>query len=147
MIYRPQYFDLEELACPHIYKKFGVICWQFFDEKLLITIDWLRKSLNKPIFVNSWQIGGSYSQRGFRCIQCPLVKSAYTQGRVYVSPHMTGEAVDFDVRGMTATEVRLWLGKHEDKLPFPVRIEKSVNWVHLDTRDNFEGRKITYFNP
>jgi len=149
MIYIPEYFDLQELACPHIFKKFGKVTWQFFDPRLLKTLDWLRESLNKPIFVNSWQIGGKFTQRGFRCIQCALVKTAYTQGRVYVSPHMEGQGADFDVKGMTATEVRLWLGKNEDRLPYPIRLEKNVDWVHLDVRDatTKPDQKIVYFNP
>jgi len=149
MIYIPEYFDLQELACPHIFKKFGKVTWQFFDPRLLKTLDWLRESLNKPIFVNSWQIGGSLDERGFRCIKCELVKKAIEEKRLYVSPHMTGQGADFDVKGMTPTEVRLWLGKHEADLPFAIRLEKNVDWVHLDVRDatTKPDQKIVYFNP
>lgn len=149
MIYIPEYFDLEELACPHVFKKFGKVTWQFFDPRLLMLLDWLRNSLKRPIFVNSWQIGGNLDERGFRCIKCDLVKNAISENRLYVSPHMTGQAADFDVKGMTPTEVRLWLGKNESKLPFPIRLEKNVDWVHSDVRDatTKPDQKIVYFNP
>lgn len=147
MIYKPQYFSLDELVCPHVYGIFGDIAWQFFDSRLLITIDLLREKFNKPIYVNDWQIHGEFDERGFRCIQCDLVKKAIRYKRLYVSPHMTGQGVDFDVEGLLAEEVRQWIIKNERILPYSIRLERSVNWVHLDTRDNFEGKKIVLFNP
>jgi len=147
MICKPTYFSLDELVCPHVYDKFGDIAWQFFDPRLLITIDLLRDKLNKPIFVNDWQVHGEFDERGFRCLQCSLVRKAIKDKRLYVSPHMTGQGVDFDVEGLVAEEVRQWIIKNQKILPYPVRLEKNVGWVHLDTRDNSDGRKITLFNP
>jgi hypothetical protein len=108
MIYEPIFFDLEELACPHTFKKFGKTCWEFFDSRLLVTIDTIRQRIGKPIFVNNWKDGPTnyFDERGFRCIQCDLVKKAIADSRLYVSPHMTGQAVDFDVEGLVAEEVR-----------------------------------------
>lgn len=146
MIYKPEYFELHELMCPHVFKKFGEIAWQFFDERLLITLDILRRKLNKPIFVNNWHEGGNYDERGFRCIQCSLVKKAITEGRLYVSPHMTGQGADYDVQGMVASEVRLWIVKNDRVIPFPIRLEANVDWVHTDTRDADKG-KVYVFNP
>jgi hypothetical protein len=136
----PTYFTLDELVCEHVYNVFGKTAWQFFDPRLIITIDRLREKLNKPIYVNDWQIHGSLSQRGFRCIQCDLVKEAIAKDQLYVSPHMTGQAVDFDVEGLLAEEVRIWIKKNQNLLPYPIRLEKDVNWVHLDTRDADQGK-------
>jgi hypothetical protein len=136
----PTYFTLDELVCEHVYNVFGKTAWQFFDPRLIITIDRLREKLNKPIYVNDWQVHGNLSQRGFRCIQCDLVKEAIAKGQLYVSPHMTGQAVDFDVEGLLAEEVRIWIKKNQNLLPYPVRLEKDVNWVHLDTRDADQGK-------
>ena len=141
MIYKPKHFDLQELVCPHVYDKYGAAAWQFFSPRLLITLDLIREKLNKPIYVNNWQIHGSFDERGFRCIQCDLVKKAIAENRLYVSPHMTGQGVDFDVQGMTAEEVRQWLIK--TILPYPIRLEEGVNWVHLDVRD--AGVKVYLF--
>ena len=147
MIYKPTYFELPELVCEDIYNKFGDIAWSFFDARLLITIDLLREKLNKPIFVNDWQVHGKFDERGFRCIKCSLVKQAIKENRLYVSPHMTGQGIDFDVEGCLAEEIRDWIVKNQSILPYAIRLEKNVNWVHLDTRDNTEGKKVVLFNP
>ena len=53
MKYFPTYFDLQELTCPHVYYRFGYMAWQFFDEKQLILLDWVREKLG-PVYVNNW---------------------------------------------------------------------------------------------
>jgi len=146
MKYIPKHFSIDELACPHIYDKFGAVAWQFFDQRILITLDILRDKFNKPIYINDWQVHGRFDERGFRCIQCSLVKKAIKEKRLYVSPHMTGQAADFDVRGLSAEEVRQWIIKNQNLLPYPIRLENGVSWVHLDTRDADKG-KVYLFNP
>jgi hypothetical protein len=136
MKYLPKHFDLDELVCPHVFKKYGEQAWQFLDPRLLITLDFIREKLNKLIYINSWGIGGSDSQSGFRCIECGLVKKAIKDKEIYVSAHMEGQGVDMDIEGMNASEVRLWLAKHEDILPYPIRLEANVEWVHLDVRED-----------
>ena len=145
MMYRPRHFIIQELVCPHVHAKFGNVAWQFFDDKLLITLDMLRDQLG-PVYVNNWDMGGKFSQRGFRCTRCALVKKAVQEDRVYVSPHMTGQGVDLDVKGMTAAKVRLWIVSNPIKMPFPIRLEKSVTWVHIDVRDAGQGQ-VYLFNP
>lgn len=149
MILLPKYFSLDELVCEHVYERFGNIAWQFFDARLLITIDRIRDLIKRPIYVNDWQIHGKFSQRGFRCLQCELVKDACLAGKIYVSPHMTGQGVDFDVQGMTAQEAREWIYDNRHLLPYPVRLENDVEWVHLDTRDATGSafEKVVFFNP
>jgi uncharacterized protein YcbK (DUF882 family) len=66
------------------------------------------------------------------------------KGTIYVSPHITGEADDYDVQGMHAEEVRQWLIKNQSKLPYPIRLEAGVTWVHMDCRD--AGEKVFLFN-
>ena len=144
MIYKPRHFDLKELACPHIFNKYGEVAWQFFDDKLLMTLDLIRDQLG-PIYVNNWDMGGEFDERGFRCIFCSLVQKAIREATLYVSPHMTGQGADFDVKGMTAASVRLWLIGNPIKLPYPIRLEKNVTWIHLDTRDTGKG-KVSLFN-
>jgi hypothetical protein len=146
MIYEPSYFTLDELACPHIYNHFGKTSWEFFDSRLLITIDRIRERIGKPIFVNDWQIHGHFDERGFRCLQCSLVKKAIAENRLYVSPHMTGQAVDFDVQGLIAEEVRQWIIKNQNLWPYPIRLEDGVSWIHMDTRDHGAG-KVYLFKP
>lgn len=131
-----KYFDIKELVCPHVYEIWGESAWQFLDKRLLENLDWLREKLGKPIVVNNWAKGGEYSQRGLRCNTCILVIEKTDLRKVYLSAHIQGKAVDFNVVGMTAEEVRQWIIDHADELPHPCRLERDVSWVHLDTRCN-----------
>jgi hypothetical protein len=144
MLYRPQFFHLYELVCPEVYNKFGDTAWMFLEDKTVINLDWIRRTLNKPITVNTWYDDGEFDERGLRCIQCKIVKDNFYQGKVYVSPHILGKAYDFDVQGMTADEVRVWLAVKKDFIPYPIRLEQDVNWCHMDTEET--GLKIQLFN-
>jgi len=133
-----KFFDVQELVCRHVYNTFGLSALNFLDEKLLETLLFVRENIGKPIYVNNWQIGGNLSQRGLRCNLCDLVKSKTNANSIYVSAHVLGKAVDFDVKGMKAEEVRQWLLTNENRLPHPIRLEKGVSWVHMDVR-TFDG--------
>lgn len=140
------YFDKEELFCPHTVKVFGDKAWQLLDDRLVDTLLVIREKLGRPMYVNSWAIGGPYSQRGYRCNICPIVREKTSLEKVYASAHLMGKAVDFDVKGMAAEEVRQWLKRNQILLPYPIRLERNVNWVHLDTRCPIDADKITFFN-
>jgi hypothetical protein len=174
MINRPTHFDLDELVCPHIFFKYGEVAWQFFDQKQLILLDWIRNKLG-PMYANNWHykyldsdyineikhlisIGAlikldylppselqMFDERGLRCNLCSLNILKTNKGIIYVSPHFTGQATDYDVKGMMAEEVRKWLIKHQDEIPYPIRLEKGVGWVHQDSRD--AGEKVHLVNP
>ena len=139
---KPKHFKLHELVCDHIYKKYGEQAWQFIDPRLIITIDTIREQIGKPITINNYKWGGNDTQSGVRCNMCNLVKSKTDKGIVYMSGHQEGQAVDFSVEGMSAEAVRNWLAT--ELLPYPIRLEADVSWVHLDVRD--AGQKIYFFN-
>lgn len=129
-------FDLRELICPHAYERYitklgwsDLRIYDMFDIRLLEMLLYIRKALNRPITVNNWHTGGAFDERGIRCHLCDLVAS---KNRAYLSSHVLGMGLDFDVLGMTAEEVRLWLEAHASSLPYPIRIEDWKNWVHLD---------------
>lgn len=148
MIYKPKHFEVQELVCEHVYDKWNgnpEIILNFFDPRLLITMDFVRERFNKPITINNWKVGGSFSQRGLRCNICDLVSSKTKIGRIYMSSHNLGRACDFDVDGMNAKEVRDYLVAHADELPYPICLENDVNWVHLDMRFLYD-KKIYLFN-
>lgn len=141
-----QYFGIKELVCPHVYEKFGESAWQFLDARLLHTLYVIREIVGRPVIVNNWAKGGSYSQRGLRCNVCPLVKEKTSLEKVYLSAHVQGIAVDFHVPGMTTAEVRRLIIDNQRLLPYPIRIERDTDgWIHIDLRnDNLQ--MITYFN-
>lgn len=142
------YFNIKELVCKHVYDKFGEGAWQFLDERLLRTLHAVRLILGKPMVVNNWARGGSYSQRGLRCNVCVLVREKSNLEKVYLSAHIFGKAIDFHVPGMTEREVRSTIIDNQHRLPYPVRIERDTDgWIHIDTRNDYPNEKIILFNP
>lgn len=140
-----KYFGIKELVCPHVYERWGEKAWQFLDEKMLANLEFIREGIGKPIIVNNWAKGGNYSQRGLRCCVCALVREKASLEKPYLSDHVLARGVDFNVVGMTAQEVRDWIEEHKDELPYKIRIEKDVNWVHLGNGLLGQTEKISYF--
>ena len=140
-----QYFDIRELVCRHTYNKHKENAWDFFDPRLLETMLWIRENIGRPIYVNNWDSNGQLTQRGLRCNLCSLVRSKTNAQSLYLTAHSQGMGVDFDVKGMTAEQVRQWIKANENKLPHPIRLEKDVTWVHLDVRTDGSKGKIVMF--
>lgn len=138
------FFGIQELVCKHVYDKHKEGAWTFFDPRLIAVLLFIRQAIGKAITINTWHVGGSYSQRGLRCNLCSLVADKTKVGKLYVSAHQQGMAVDFDVKGMSAEAVRMWLHNNAYRLPYNIRVEKDVTWVHIDVR-NDTNEKIIYF--
>lgn len=143
MLVIPKYYRLHELVCEHIYEKYGYQGFTFLDPRQVINMDWLREGINKPVYINNYRWGGFQTQSGVRCNLCRLVRDKTDDGEVYVSAHIQGQADDFSVKGMEAVEVRAWIIEHEDKIPYDLRLEGNISWVHMDCRDY--GVKIHLF--
>lgn len=124
-------FNIKELVCQHCYNKFGERAWQFLSTELLSTLYTLRYIVfNKPIIINNWHNGGTFSQRGLRCNMCELVKS---KKQVYLSAHCLGKAIDFNVQGLTSKEVAQMIRALEYQFDYPIRLEKDTDgWTHID---------------
>ena len=125
-------FKVQELVCEHCYNKFGESSWQFLSTELLSTLYTLRYIIfNKPITVNTWHNGGGFSQRGLRCNMCQLVNSKMS---VYISAHMLGKGIDFNVTGLTSDDVNQTVNDNVDKFEYPIRLESNTDgWSHIDT--------------
>jgi hypothetical protein len=156
MIYKPRNFTLAELVCPHVLETFGSRAWSFFDERLLMTLDFLRDKWGVPVYVNNYDMPEEtrerlglplFDERGCRCIQCSLVKEAIKDRRVYCSAHIRFQAADFNVHKMPSDKVTLWLLTNYLILPFPIRVEKNrKGWTHIDTA-NTGTNKVELFIP
>lgn len=134
-----KYFDIKELVCNHIYDRFGEQAWMFLNTSLLHTLLVLRTQIiNLPMIVNTTTL----KQRGMRCNMCELVKN---KKQVYVSAHLTGNGVDFTCSTKNAEEIRNLIKNNQTMLPYSIRLEDGVNWVHLDVYNNCSGNKITTF--
>lgn len=125
-----QFFRVQELVCNHTYSKYGQSSWNFLDTHYLHCLLIIRRDiLKKPMTCN----GSGKNQRGLRCNMCQLVRGKTS---VYLSAHILGKAGDFDVAGMTAEEARQAIKNNANLLPYPVRLEKGVYWLHMDVRSD-----------
>lgn len=143
-----KYFQIHELVDEDVYNKWRESAWKFIDDKLIETLLVIREGLDKPMTINNWKWGGNFSQRGLRHNRSPLVIG---KKGVYLSAHMLGKAADFDVKGMTAEEVREWIEENEDMFPHKVRLEhklkgKIIGWCHIDVYDDPSNPKVYKFN-
>ena len=146
-----KYFFIEEFVSKKVHDKYGEKAWQFICPRLLHTVLIIRKKLDRPITINNWHRGGKFSQRGLRSNLSSIFMSKFKKGRMYLSAHVMGRAIDFDVKGMTAEQVRMWLVEAEDVLPYKIRLEhkmrgKNISWVHLDLFWNEKNPKVYLFN-
>ena len=137
-----KYFDKEEVLSKHTIDAGGD--YDLLDTDLQKLVVWMRETLGRPMYANNWAIGGQFSQRGYRTNDDPDCKR---QKFVTKSAHFEGKALDFDVHGMTAQQVRVWLYDNQDSAPIRFRVEKGVNWVHVDVMPHKASDKAYFFNP
>ena len=124
------YFEVSELVCLHCYSMFGESSWQFISTELLSTLYILRtKIFNKPITINTLKAGGQFSQRGFRCNMCELVKS---KGSIYLSTHCLGKAIDFNVKDLDSNKVNNIVRQSAELVEYPIRLGANTDgWSHI----------------
>ena len=142
-----EFFDIQELVCPHTFNTFGEKSWQFFDRDFLEALLILRRDvIKKPLIANNWQKGGPYSQRGLRCNICDLTRSKTLKREIYLTAHANGAGIDVTCETLSAEQMRQLIKKNADKFPMKVRIEKDVTWLHFDVYDDpMSNLKITEF--
>lgn len=148
-----KYFGIKELVGWQTCAKYGENSWQFLDIRLLQALLIVREGLKKEIYVNNWIKGGNFSERGLRSNVQNIVKSNTMSNNLYLSAHVMGKAVDFDVKGMSAEDVRNWIKENAHLFPFKIRLEhidtstnKPINWVHMDVIQNVKNPQIYLFN-
>lgn len=121
-----KFFQIRELVCEHTHSKWGERSWQFLDTAYLHNLLVIRRDiLQTPMVCNH----GNQLQRGLRCNRCGLVSQ---KDSVYLSSHVLGKAGDFTVQGMTAQEARQRIKDDAHLLPYPLRMEAGVSWLHFD---------------
>lgn len=140
-MYKCKYFKLYELLPEELYKDENT-GWGLFDEKLLITADKIREVLGVPCVVNNWKSGGT---RRYSCLRTK--KSSYYAEGSYHSLRSDRKvmAIDMIPQGMTAAMAREKIMKHKDDMPFQMRLENNVTWIHADVAVK-KGYKVYLFN-
>jgi hypothetical protein len=101
----------------------------------LETLEAIREILNVPLICNNWADGGSRDDCGYRDKLCTIGASK--------SAHKEGKAFDLISTKMSAQEMRDLIVTNQDKLPYNIRIEDEVSWLHFDVRD--KGVKVYLF--
>ena len=141
--YIPEHFTVRELVSPKIYADRGEKALELIDVRILLILDCLRESLDRPITVNSWSWGGHYSQSGIRDVEFYGSADKYLQS---YSQHKYGRGVDFRVKGMESEDVRRYIYDNKDKgaLKYITFVEEDISWVHVDVRN---CERITRWSP
>lgn len=145
------YFDIRELVGPETYNKLGNQAWQVFDTDTLHSLLLMRVGIDKPFTVNTWHKGGEFSQRGFRDNTQQILKDKTIKGKLYLSGHVMGKAIDFVVSGMDSEDVRQWIINNAEIFRCKIRLEhkkngEPISWVHFDTKHDQTKPKIYLFN-
>lgn len=133
-----KFFQIRELVCSHTHSKWGERSWQFLDTAYLHNLLVIRRDILKvPMVCNH----GAQLQRGLRCNMCELVSQ---KDAVYLSSHVLGKAGDFTVKGMTAQEARSLIRNNAHLLPYPLRMEGGVSWLHFDVLPQYGINQKVY---
>jgi len=123
-------FDVRELVPPEIWSVYKERSVKFVDQRIVNLLEAIRTLCgNKSVTVNNWHYGGKFRYRGYRPPECKV-------GAIK-SMHRIFKAVDFDVEGMTAEEVRGVIRMNQVELMKLGlrRMESGVSWVHIDTKE------------
>lgn len=139
-----KYFNIQELVCNHTYNKFGDRSWQFLQTELLHNLLIVRRDILKCAIIINEPHRGLF-QRGLRCNLCQLVKDKTDNNEIYLSSHVNGAGNDLHPKGMTAAAGRNMIAANSHLLPYPIRLEKDVPWIHMDVYDSGNGQQVTYF--
>lgn len=133
-----KWFELHELLPPEVCR--GEEGWKLIDDKLKETIDCLREEIiQAPLICNTWHMGGSRKWSGYRTKDCPVGAAR--------SQHKSGRAVDLLCYKYTAEQMRQMILDKQDMLPYPIRMEDGVNWLHVDVKPrDYKGDKVYLFS-
>jgi len=129
--YQPRHFIVQEFVPPELYKALGARSIFVMDYYIVKMADAIREYFGLPMTINNWKWGGKFKYRGFRPCECKV-------GAKY-SLHRTGKAIDFDIAGVSAEEVRQEILNHPRLFPHIAALEKGVSWVHADCRCITDG--------
>lgn len=141
-MYKCKWFKVSELLPKELFKSENQ-GWNIFDDRLKETLDAVREILQVPLICNNWMHGGNRNNCGARTKNSPY----YRHGSYHtVRPDRKVMAADLVSSRMSAQEMRDILVQNYKRLPYPVRIEQGVTWLHIDVAE-VPGYKIYFFKP
>ena len=127
-MYKCEHFSVHELVPPDVFNKRGEKAWELLDERLLITLDKLRKRYGS-MTINNYYWGKDREWSGLRTADSPYF-SAYSQ-------HSFGRAADCLFKGISAEDVRQDILANPNDKDFVLigSLELGVSWLHFDVRN------------
>jgi hypothetical protein len=143
-MYKCQYFKIQELVSPIVFKTYGEFAWSFFDENLLKDLDSIRELTGSPLIVNGNFRGCSYIESGLRCNMDSIVA---IKKQPYLSAHVLGRAFDIKSRKLSSQKLYDFILTNQHKFKAIKRMEdikKTPTWVHIDSL-NTNNNNIAIF--
>lgn len=129
-MYKTTFFKPQELVSKWLFDNINRdIIFQLFDNRLLLTIDYLRTRYGKMV-INNWSTGGNLNDCGFR-------DSNSKTGTIF-SQHRYGRAIDLHPTETTVDLIRSDIinKKYPDTFKYITCIEMDVSWLHIDCRNH-----------
>ncbi|ERT68726.1 MAG: hypothetical protein ACRDAG_04905 [Cetobacterium somerae] len=146
---KSKYFKGKELVSPEVYKIYGEEAIKFIAKDILIFLDLLREDLGVPILVNRPSVG--ITQRGLRTTIDSIVKDKVKNNKLYLSAHVLGRGVDFEVPSMDMKKVYERIINNPRRYSMITRIEDpnvtlAKGYIHVDNMET--GKNGIYiFKP
>lgn len=146
---KSKYFKGKELVSPEVYKIYGEEAIKFIAKDILIFLDLLREDLGVPILVNRPSVG--ITQRGLRTTIDSIVKDKVKNNKLYLSAHVLGRGVDFEVPSMDMKKVYERIINNPRRYSMITRIEDpnvtlAKGYIHVDNMET--GKNGIYiFEP
>lgn len=125
-MYKPEFFSIKELVPQAVYEARGERAWELLDDRLLITLDELRRAFGS-ITVNNWHNGRDRQWSGLRTEASPY-------GTEF-SQHRFGRAADCLFNHNDVEVVRGIILNEPDRFPLIQSVELDTNWLHIDCRN------------
>jgi len=124
-------FSIAEFIPEDILKRLGKEAIYLVDDRLILTLQQLRKNLKAPIHVNTWHKRGRltkrYSFRGY-------LPQEYTKGEKY-NQMKYGRGAEFTVDGITPEDVQEHIKNNIKKYPLLTALKVNTpGYTYIDCR-------------
>lgn len=134
-MYKSKYFKVKELVSPQVYEKLGDDARKYISDNIWLFLDTLREDLGVPVLVNRPSHG--ITQRGLRTTLDSIVIDKVKSNKLYLSAHVLGRGVDFEVPGMDMKKVYERIINNQEKYYMITRIEDpevtlKKGYIHVD---------------
>lgn len=137
-------YTIKNFVSKEYYQLKGEGGWDSLSANILETFLKLCQNTTKQLVVNNWS---SYADSEYDKIYVFKYRG-FRNGNEYgssskLSQHKVGNAIDFHVVGEDPNITRSWIMSIGDKLPYNIRMESDVNWVHIDIGTSIKTKNVS----